>query len=721
MQRFIDLGWHTVPLGGKLERLADGKKTIPEFKKNWRTRYQDEFNKEVTAIGGVMTGKVSNIIAIDCDSHATYSIFKALDPDYKFVFESEGKGYPAGTIIYRYTEELPDNFSIKSDDIELDFYSNSGFVYLPTEANKTKKPFEMCNIKSAPMSVVALLRQLKPTEIRLDKVKNISTANCLQPLVEKFVSTGEFLPGLFRIITPKKFRQERQYVENGYLHPNNVPSGAGSDYLSRVSAILGKDPSIDEGLYTDAMLKINTLWDEPMDESRLEKTILDPMITGGATIDGQPIWFYDPAWKEYNLAIHTKRDNLLYLGYDDTRHSYYTVDPEREVVTSYDRDSELVAHINTVGLAPPKKPDLIRSMPLINVVNSPKEDFGFIETADDRSVKTLNLFKRTVAMSVLLEPNLHENNYREPVWTLKYFTTLIPNELARNWLLSFIKRKLTKFEYSPVVLYFIGVHGSGKDTLVNLLESIIGKVTRPTTQEFLEKYNTYMMDTYFVQLDEYGDQLSTFREKEEARGKIKAYSGKANIDIRQMRTDGFQYMHNVTFIMTANKNPLTLEEGDRRVAYFNTPNKLTEQFTDVPTLLDNINAELLDFCYYLATEVDELTRVDFTVPFESEERHVLIADSMPAAARIQYAMKHRMHNYLIQLGDYYNIDLQDEVLRGTIEGNTMEDLYMEMTENKGDIRALNKMLRTAGIDVKRSGAEVRYRLGAPDVNFERGA
>ena len=44
IEPYMKLGWHTVPLKGKLERLADGKKTIPKFEEGWR----DKDTKEVT-------------------------------------------------------------------------------------------------------------------------------------------------------------------------------------------------------------------------------------------------------------------------------------------------------------------------------------------------------------------------------------------------------------------------------------------------------------------------------------------------------------------------------------------------------------------------------------------------------------------------------------------------------------------------------------------------
>ena len=137
---FIDLGFHTVPLSGKLERTSDGKKTIPIYEKGWKVKYQDEFNEEEAKLGGTITGSISGIIAIDCDSDATYNLFKSLDSDYNFHFVSKGKPAGGGTILYSYPEnEVIPSFSLQNETINLDFYADNGFVYLPTDANKTKE------------------------------------------------------------------------------------------------------------------------------------------------------------------------------------------------------------------------------------------------------------------------------------------------------------------------------------------------------------------------------------------------------------------------------------------------------------------------------------------------------------------------------------------------------------------------------------------------------
>ncbi len=88
---FIDLGWRTISLGGELKRLPNGKKTIPIFGKNWLANAIDDVEFKPAPLGGVITGKESNIIAIDCDNTVTYRLFHALDPDYMFHFVSKGK------------------------------------------------------------------------------------------------------------------------------------------------------------------------------------------------------------------------------------------------------------------------------------------------------------------------------------------------------------------------------------------------------------------------------------------------------------------------------------------------------------------------------------------------------------------------------------------------------------------------------------------------------
>ena len=386
---YIDLGWHTVPLSGELERNKDGTKTIPSFERNWRDTYSTTFNKKETKLGGAITGKVSGIIAVDCDNELTWKLFKSLDKFNDFVFISKGKGIEAGTFIYKYTEELPQNFSIKEDGICLDFYSNNGFIYLATEHNKTKIPLEeLPEIQEIPETVLSvLLRMYKSTkQIHTESNEqnnNLFTANFLAPLVNQFVSNkGEYMPGLFRIITPKNYRTNVQYVKSSHLHPNNIPEGDGSTYLSQVSAILGADMSITQDLYVEAMTYINDLFDSPMEQKRLEATIIDPMIKGKASIDGKVIWKYDSDWSQYRSIFSTKDQSTIEVVYDDGMRIYYVVDESRATYASFTRDTELYNHLQAITATGKAKKEIVHGVPLVTTVTYPHKSFGLIPGND---------------------------------------------------------------------------------------------------------------------------------------------------------------------------------------------------------------------------------------------------------------------------------------------------------------------------------------------------
>ena len=726
---FINLGWHTVPLRGELKRREDGSKTEPKFEKNWKDKYAQEVNSVASKLGGTLTGACSGIMAIDCDNNITYQLIRSLDPEYEFEFKSKGKldtdgnEKNCGTIIYEYEEDFLDTFAIHDGAIDLDFYSNNGFVYLPTEANETKEAWSgrVPKLKPMPESVRVLLKQLhqahttKNTLVTAEINDNIMTASCLAPLVREFVTTRKFMPGLFKILTPKAFRQEQQYIRQGYLHPENVPDGRGSEYLSKVSAILGADISIDEELYVNAITDINDLWPTPMPMDRLDATILSPMVNGKSTIDGKVIWQFDERWDEFRLVLSTKRQSSVELGFDDRRNMYYCVDAPNEIVKNFARDTDLLAYTSAIAKRQLTKPEMKQSLPLINVTADPGMDFGF-HPSDDPTVRTLNTFVRTPELAIINHPEAYASLYRRPDTIIKYLETLLPDEQMRTYLLRFLRRKLTTFEYSPVVLYFMGVQGSGKDTFVSILEKIMGvdRVAKPTTKVFLETHNGWMLDTYFAQLDEYGNQLTAMKDREEALGKLKTYTGKRNIQIRQMRTDGFPYDHNITFIMTANKNPLMLEEDDRRIAFLPTPNKLNQAswIDDLRKVHDKIAAEIKDFCYWLATEIEPLNSNDYMEPPETDSKHVLIADSMYAAQRIAYVLRHGMMNYLKDLcKDYGAPKLLDAIKRKRIYTTDLEELYEIMTEFKGEMRSLNKAIRGMGIDLRPSsqgGAKTYY-------------
>lgn len=728
---FMSLGWWTVPLGGKIERKADGSKTIPKFEQNWKDIYAQAKNKVKTKLAGVMTGEKSGIIAIDCDNKAAYDLFTSLDPTYKFHFVST-KPKIGGTIIYKYSAKVG-TFSVANDCLKLDCYSTGGFIYLPGEHNTAKEPFNkalLSTLAEAPSTIIALLVSLnsvkgKPTiEVSTEGPKKYE--NHLASKAQAMLLTGKFLPSFFSQLTPKSFRQQEEYLNCGYLHPDNVPEGLGSEYLSKVSAILGKDISINEDLYLEVMTFVNNLWSNPMPAKQLEKTLLEPMLNGSATIDGEKIWQYDKYWEDDSLSLVTKAGENLDLFFDDAKGLYYVINNAAGNIKTYDKSHSLSNYLSPTLVGMPKITKLIDQCPLIRTCEMPAKEYGFYQK--DSYTKVFNLFKQTQELAILNTPDGYSKLYKKPVNTLAYFESLIPHKDTRDYLLSFIKYKLTSFSYSPVILYFLGISGSGKDTFVNLLAKIIGEpaVVRPSSKEFLSNFNGWLVGAQFVQLDEYGDQLKTFAEKDVALGLIKSYTGKPAVQIRQMRQDGYNYKHSATFVMTANSSPLMLEANDRRILYIDTPDKLenapwVKKLNGTNIAIGLIMGEAKDFCYYLATEVKELSASEYQKPLETSSKIKAIAEDLSALEKLVYLMKNCMVEELADLAED-NFMPETTVININhkfIFHDDLTQLYLSMTDSKGKPRMLSKRLTKIGIKKEpttKGGKKIyRYILGRKEV------
>lgn len=703
----IKAGWWTVPLKGELKRLPNGKKTVPFFETGWKKKYSEQFNEEITDIACVLTGMKSNILAIDCDNQVTYDLFKSLDPNNFCHFVSKGKPEGGGTILYKYNSAVG-TFRLVTDHIKLDFFADDGCVYLPTEANETKESWEgiteLPEIPEMPDIVLATLSTFKSKVLdnTLAKTSVIKTSisNRLAPLLVSFVDKKEYDPALFRILTPYSFRDLPLYISQGHLHPKDVPAGRGSEYLSKISAILGSDISVNMELYTKAIMLINSLKATPKDKHELMATIINPMLEERATIDGQVIWQYDEHWEKMGFIATSINGDYLESFFDDVKGIYYLVNYSVPYIRAYGEKRGLINTMRAMlGRAISEQQyDSVKR--IIRTTLNPALEFGHLNGTD-----RYNLFRQTQELAILNNPASYATSYVRPNTIIKYFESLIPDDTMRMFVLSFIKTKLSTFKYSPIILYLIGKPGSGKDTMVNIIRKIIGDeyVAKPDTKVFLEQYNGWMLDKFFVHLDEYGNKLNRASDKQEVLGKLKAYTGSEEMQVRAMRSDGFNYKHRITFIISANTNPLPVEMDDRRVAFIKTPNKLETQDWvklqgGISAVQDRIKEEIKDFCYYLGTDIPLLKFDDYVIAPVNEDKERLMLDSLPAAEQMSYYFQHNQFDTIRELAEEYaisNIDMSWE--RNRFESEKVEELYLAMTDGAGATRTIIRSLKNAGI------------------------
>ena len=634
-QKFIDKGFYTIPMKGSIERREDGSKTKPEFPMGYTKTYKSNRNTEVAPIGGLFTGSINNIVAFDCDNDETFRLFKALDPDYDFVFKSIGKSEGGGTIIYKYDDRIRP-IRHKDGHIKLDVFTDTGFIYLPTEQNKSKDSWEgrdIPDIAVMPDNVFTLYSVIMRRSPVISSINSKSSHRAnLNLLVTKFIQNDEaFTDILLKIITPKDFRSLPQYIDNGKLHPNEVPQGRGSEYLSKVSAILGADSSINESLYNSCMLKLNNMWESPMDNDVLLKTILNPMVERRSSVGDTPIWNYDPKWNEKGVLVSSQNGDMIEIFYHESGRCYYCVNHSTEEVLMFSvRDfSNMLKHLCAVTNELIKKENIEGKVKTYKPTYVPNVPFGQVSNNGE-----YNLFHRSKYIAAM---NGVYTSYKTPEITLKYIETLINDKNTRDYFMSFIKTKFNTFEYSPVILYFLGVGGSGKDILGSMFNKILTSsgYTRPAASVFLGLHNGHLLGKYIVHCDEYGNQLKGLGHKDQALGIMKSISGNPTMQIRQMRREAYDVEHSITLLCTNNKNNFPIEEGDRRFLVVDCFTKLRDMswveeaggMNAVQQLL--VENELFDFCCYIHDKVPLLSKDEYhNPPYDDAKKSLIINSSI---------------------------------------------------------------------------------------------
>lgn len=712
LRKFIDNGYYTIPFieGSRIKRLPDGTKSLPIFEKGYMDRYSVNRNTKESDVGGLMTGKINNIIAIDCDNKETLQLFESLNPSYTAVFYSKGKAKGGGTILYRYREGI-NTFHIKNDLMELDVLADKVFVYLPTEANESKVSWEdrdIPEIQEMPESVCYLIKCISAYKNSTNNPEAIQTRSGgetvykLAPLLKDFVDKkGEYNPKLFRIITPKSFRGCVEYIEKGHLHPNEVKEG--SIYLSKLSAILAADPSVSVALYVSSINYINQMWEKPMEQTRLDETIINRIINNSATIDGKSIWVYDPHWEKYGLQFTSTNGDLMETFFDDKKGLFFVVNHSEDYIKTFTGMDKTLEFLKALMAGTISEGSYNSRSKLTRTCLEPHKPFGHIEDTDK-----FNLFKQNKYLGAI-NGGYGEYEYKRPDTVLRYLETLIPDKVMRDYTLRFFKTKFTSFDYSPVIFYFIGKSGSGKDTFCKMLNRIVGEtyIARPDVKVFLEKYNGWLEDVLVIQCDDYGDKVKG-SERFEVVGMMKSMTGSKEIQIRAMRSDGRNSTQRFTIIITANRQALKIDLDDRRFAIINTPNKLASaewvsEMGGIHSVYNKITeTELYDFCVYLHKEVEVLSGDDYQEPPNTVDKEKLILEASPAKDVICHNIRNNIDELVIMFLDNNVLGYDIGWTLNRLRAEKLKELYENMTEGKGSFRELLKTLKAEGYAQRQS-------------------
>ncbi len=676
---FIDLGYHTVPLiGHHIKRNPQGKKYGYSFTNDWAKVNATNINQLPTPIGGLL---LDILVAIDCDCEKSYNLFRQLDPTNQAYFNSIGKldsnGSPikCGTILYLRSPDLPPSKKLKGT-LDLDWFNNSGMVFLPTESNETKTAwqtnlsgtlFNQDNqpvvFKHMPPLVESLLKLVIATPPPMKTIAETSYSSSskgyLAIQLEQFPLKHEIYdPAVTRLLTPREYRNSK-FKQQGHLHPQDA--GARHDYLFKIMCTLAGDNTVDRTMALDTILYINSLLDPPRSVKQMHSEIIDSIISGHQkNPDGNPYWQYDPNWEDNRsfTAVSKIDGDLLHIFYDPFKGLYCVYNTVTDYIKEFKRKGELMEHISATSIGSFNQKEAINDMTNLKTVLEPTEDFGYIK--DDTE---FNFFKPTEALRIMSNPSIHKEEYRRPDEFINFMEHFIPDPTQRDYLLSLVKTKLTTFENSPVVPYIIGVPGSGKGLFMSVLENIISKqyVSKDVSGgAYISQFNkTILENKFFVNLNELAETLANKTERTLAIGNLKLHTGSDTFQCHGKGQNVYTADMNAMFIMTANKSPLDVEDDDRRIAYMGCPNtfKSSPQCQSAKSHKDIITAmmsQTLDIAYYLATEIDLLSDDAYSEAPKWKTRDEMLLKGKYPSEVIHYCITHKKLDVL-----YAHLDKRD--------------------------------------------------------------
>jgi hypothetical protein len=115
-----------------------------------------------------------------------------------------------------------------------------------------------------------------------------------------------------------------------------------------------------------------------------------------------------------------------------------------------------------------------------------------------------------------------------------------------------------------------------------------------------------------------------------------------------------------------------------------------EEAGGLKAVQEKLIEETKDFCYYLATEIEDMTFDDYVSPPLSKAKHTIIANSLPAGMRLAYYLKHNMFEEITTLMDEYEVpQLLNHAAEQRIYEDDLFELYLGMTDNAGAKRGLS--------------------------------
>jgi len=650
------------PTDKLLEDGSQDKKTEQRWVNNTKKLLTTSTFKELIAIEDKTVAIVHGLcdpplltIDIDCKhkSDVIMPIVNALPEHQKPLVISKSVGKEGYHLLYHYTDSMLTDYVLAihkggiGDELDV-LFSSTRVLFIGNKGNLTKEHIYLAEtddpdykedtIRPVPqilqLAVMALFKDTRPAHLSVAQEsgtllpEHTAQKSNLGYMFKEFilmtpeqqeVVIASFIAKRAKADLKSNFRQAPQ--EEGYPYHPKYYNATPNDLLLRLSGSLKNDSGVDIATHKYVIETINSLLPHSKNSVDLKNEILDP--------DTKSPYNYNERWEDMTSSVQTVHGQIIDI-YRITRstspnpHMLHNVETGevRLFKTVSDMIEELAGEVTLTA----KKLRLIQSKArLVDLLERPDKDFGLISPEKDSVSRrdSFNVYRRTTVQEMFYSPEETAqqlgHRYKPPLTILRAIESQMGYDKTHELFLPFIRRKLMTHEPSPLIFALMGPPHSFKTGLVEgLLKPLFSsqRYLKTSGDILTEKYNDFLVNLDILLVDEIHHLVGTALLKPVVQT-LNKFGAEYHEGIRHMYasvTKGKDVHQEVTPFITMNKVvvPATETVGERRlvVGYAETPLRIALGMED-PDIKAAIKRELLDFAYYLAKEVSNISPKDY--------------------------------------------------------------------------------------------------------------
>lgn len=530
---------------------------------NWQKSQLLTTLDKVPLMSELITIKTDNLTVIDFDDTNTFNealVYNdSLQPEHQcqFIVKSSRKG---GHFYYTRNPDITMPAGHAKQSI-LDILDGPGHnAIAPTQADQGKVVLHQGDNLTQYNSAMNMF-------VELTVLKNLPQA-AKSLVLRDGTRYSDDAQGLIKSYLSNIVSQEQ--FDKFYNVPNPIPQGQSNSVYLSVSTRLGSDDTIDLSDYLATMTKFNEY------HQRKTSQELAAEITNRMKSNANGLWRYDKDKTTETLTSTHKRFKTqiaMYFNMADGSYIVYFLGGDSLPQIHYVRNTAALLEMME-KISHTKKDQLRRDtykIAPVTLINKYTQSPGYSHAAQTFNSAYINAYLTAFS-------GTRPADYKTPTRLIELLQYMWDDEYS--YLLDTTKYRYTNFTFTPVITFFQGTEGSGKNLSVDILTKGFAQAPQELNYALLKDKHSNWQTTENVLLGEIGDWRSI--EQADLLSTMKTISGSnGTVTFRDMQKTATTVQSLIKIWVTGNSwvklhtdpstqrrihivympRPLTLEEG----------------------------------------------------------------------------------------------------------------------------------------------------------------